>query len=841
MALELVYTSAPKGLKAGSSGYCTVACTASMPPSQVDLLESFSGYKALFDGGGQDEGRNPVCFSHYRPRIAGKTLSVLSRVSSYGFDYSGRTNKLAHHVIVDPGEQVVGGPASLLLKSGFMVTQWSGDARLLPNPKNVPNISPPRGPARQWEKVTGDAGWAGVLAQGFTGPESAPVYLIIEPGMDALTLIYEASLILRPELRWQVTFSSYLSTLAANTSCHWRCCLPDSPILAEARRARSGLVIDLRRGRELGIPRAAEDYLEAARTGKSITAPAPRKVAASRASSAPDENDFEIRIVEEVEVSEVPEREGEPFIAPRRINSVEPRLPKFALPLVASVVIGIVAIVFLVSAPSSTPKMETQRKDLADGVNPTKMSDSEKISNRSEPQLRPAPNRGDTTAQPVKPPPNNAEREKTEPKKEESAKADPKADKESPSKSRPGKEDTAKAEAEKPTDTSKEPKKDERPARSPAAEIPKIRTGAVVEFRLADLPDKLGAQGFQLRGLAIPEMDSNSGLTLRIDWKGGIPAFLHEMRPEGAALQIHGKTPYGGSEKFFLVRLASDSFFFQELKASDENWTALRKSINFISIFAGQSKEESYRCYFKTIEIELPDKSVDIIDGIPTTPRIPLTLGRHLERQHSLPQFSPEGTKVETDVPGVEGKLTAGKEDNSIELVWPSQKTDLLGKLHRFRKVMESQPKSVLESIRKQNDDAKKRDELKTWWQDQVAKDYKDCFQILSSSEKADKWYDKCESLWKQLDTAEKFEATEKKRQNASEKEKKLAEDNKKATERKLEDHFEDIRSRCLKKIKSIQAELIPENRKITLRVKPAPGQEAIIIKLGIKCIPKEK
>jgi hypothetical protein len=35
MALELVYTSATKGLRAGTSGFCTVAMTRGLPPALV--------------------------------------------------------------------------------------------------------------------------------------------------------------------------------------------------------------------------------------------------------------------------------------------------------------------------------------------------------------------------------------------------------------------------------------------------------------------------------------------------------------------------------------------------------------------------------------------------------------------------------------------------------------------------------------------------------------------------------------------------------------------------------------------------------------------------------------
>ena len=39
MIQELIYTSAPQGLRAGASGYCTVAMTHGMSPALVDQLD----------------------------------------------------------------------------------------------------------------------------------------------------------------------------------------------------------------------------------------------------------------------------------------------------------------------------------------------------------------------------------------------------------------------------------------------------------------------------------------------------------------------------------------------------------------------------------------------------------------------------------------------------------------------------------------------------------------------------------------------------------------------------------------------------------------------------------
>ena len=45
---ELFYTSAPRGLRPGSSGFCTVSMTSGMPPTLISRLESLSSYQPIF-------------------------------------------------------------------------------------------------------------------------------------------------------------------------------------------------------------------------------------------------------------------------------------------------------------------------------------------------------------------------------------------------------------------------------------------------------------------------------------------------------------------------------------------------------------------------------------------------------------------------------------------------------------------------------------------------------------------------------------------------------------------------------------------------------------------------
>ena len=82
-----------------------------MPINVIGRLEAMSSYRHLYPPESDRAASNPIAFSHQRVNLGGQTVSVLSRVAAYGTDYSGRTNKLAHHITIDPNEMPPAGPA----------------------------------------------------------------------------------------------------------------------------------------------------------------------------------------------------------------------------------------------------------------------------------------------------------------------------------------------------------------------------------------------------------------------------------------------------------------------------------------------------------------------------------------------------------------------------------------------------------------------------------------------------------------------------------------------------------------------------------------------------------
>jgi hypothetical protein len=299
VSLELVYTSASRGLKPGSSGFCTIACTRGVSTNLTQQLELLSGYRHLYPPQDAHASQNPVAFSHLTLTLAGRRCHILSRICDAGLDYTNRSNKFAHHVVLDASELPSAGPAWLLAADGFMRSSWPGEPSVLPAGPVVPSGETGPQICRGWQQIAGDAGWGGVLAETAVGPKHRQAVVIVPPGMDVLPLLAESLALLPPPLRWQVSFSTYFTKLPPGVDCQWRCVIDGTPEAVAARRAAASvLVLDL--CRPLGAA-VGGDYVDAARTGKPcVTTPTVRPPSAAlqqtpgtaSPKSLPSEDDF---------------------------------------------------------------------------------------------------------------------------------------------------------------------------------------------------------------------------------------------------------------------------------------------------------------------------------------------------------------------------------------------------------------------------------------------------------------------------------------------------------------------------------------------------------------------
>jgi len=280
MSWELHYTSVPRGLYPGSKGFCVVATTPNLPAPLRERLEGLSGYQQVFPPHDPRAGLNPVVLAHHRLNLGGRPLSVLSRVAFAGLDYTDRSNKYAHHVVIDPSERPAGGPAWLLGRPDFLERAWSGEPRILPPGRTIPRGDAAPAVASAWRSATGDAGWAGALAEAFSNNPSRPAYLIYEPGFDPLPLFAEALSLLPPSRRWDVDFNTYFSVAPQGLTCAWRGVLAGTPAAGQALKAPGALVLDLTR--PMGPP-GDGPLIQQARTGERPAASQPTPAPAPRA------------------------------------------------------------------------------------------------------------------------------------------------------------------------------------------------------------------------------------------------------------------------------------------------------------------------------------------------------------------------------------------------------------------------------------------------------------------------------------------------------------------------------------------------------------------------------
>ena len=241
MAFELVYTSVPKGLKPGSYGFCTVACSKELPESVVSTLEKISGYRRVSQSNAP--GANPVVYSHMLLSAQGGSRRVVSRISDAGVDYTSRDNKIACHYVLEQRDLCKAGPAALVAQPGLFAERWTegpkqfeGSITFPPTPEIAPTCD-------EWSKVLGDPGWAGALAA--TTYTARAALLIVEPSCNVLRLYQEAIALLPPELRWNQTFSTYFTKSLPGVRCQWKAVIKGSPEESIFRVLPDLFIIDL--------------------------------------------------------------------------------------------------------------------------------------------------------------------------------------------------------------------------------------------------------------------------------------------------------------------------------------------------------------------------------------------------------------------------------------------------------------------------------------------------------------------------------------------------------------------------------------------------------------------
>lgn len=269
--MELVHTSAPRGLRSGTRGFCTVAATQGMPTDLMDRLESMSGFKQVLDAADQTP---RAVFSHVVLSVGGVPMHLLSRIGPAPADYSGRTNRIAHHVLLSDAECPAAGPAAVLAASGIFEEHWSGDPRTITRRLKVDLKPVLPHPCEAWAALCGDAGWAGRVLEAAFDRGPGPLYVLIPSRADALVLMSEVVALLPEARRWEATFTSlFQGDASPDVRCKIRF-VPDTPDGQRLARASFGAQsLDLSAVADL--PRPTGPAADAARAGTTYGPPQP--------------------------------------------------------------------------------------------------------------------------------------------------------------------------------------------------------------------------------------------------------------------------------------------------------------------------------------------------------------------------------------------------------------------------------------------------------------------------------------------------------------------------------------------------------------------------------------
>jgi hypothetical protein len=266
MAFQMVYTSVRSGLVAGRSGFCTAARHREIKESLVARLEDFS---AQYDRGIAAGGTLPVVYQHRIVTIRDQRHHVLMRLGDAGNDYTGRTNHIAHCLVVEPSE-IAGlsiSPAEAILvlsQRGFWRNQYDEPAQFfgagdLIDLGTFPRIASL--PAARWRERTGSSANAAQLFDS-GGPADAGIALAGTGEAEAagiLALFAESLLLVDPgrssgTALWSVPFTTVLQSSAERSQFRWCGIVADSgPAAQEGRAGRRILTL----GSSLNPPSSA--------------------------------------------------------------------------------------------------------------------------------------------------------------------------------------------------------------------------------------------------------------------------------------------------------------------------------------------------------------------------------------------------------------------------------------------------------------------------------------------------------------------------------------------------------------------------------------------------------
>lgn len=239
MAWQLIYTSSPRLLEAGRTGFGTVARHRAVGPLLASQLESTSQFARLT---GYDSNR--VIQAHRIIEAGSNRFHVLSCIQNAGSDYSGRTNHIAHHLIASHEEVAhlgrLGVTPADVIRAMEWKQAWTGAARFLEQDEEVDLGAVTPRSFQAWERLTRSADnarlpWSPQCERGCC--------LVVPPGQDALLVVGEA-MSQQPAKSWDITFTTHVEPNDSLGDLRWICLSPDSPGMSQAQ-ASARVLFDL--------------------------------------------------------------------------------------------------------------------------------------------------------------------------------------------------------------------------------------------------------------------------------------------------------------------------------------------------------------------------------------------------------------------------------------------------------------------------------------------------------------------------------------------------------------------------------------------------------------------
>lgn len=210
--LQLIYTSAPRLLEAGKTGFGTIARSRQIPTPLVTHLERLS----TFD---RDAQVNALEFYSVF-RMGRMAWHIFTKVRDCGVDYTQRTNHLAHHFIVmedsDEMQQLLSTTPAKVMQalSSSWCTSWQTSPAWLPD-NTQPLVIHDIGVSNIWQHFTGNNNNKHWLADHLFAEGGTLLLPDICSETQALALLHEA-LLQRNDNGWGLGFTTAaVSTLSA--------------------------------------------------------------------------------------------------------------------------------------------------------------------------------------------------------------------------------------------------------------------------------------------------------------------------------------------------------------------------------------------------------------------------------------------------------------------------------------------------------------------------------------------------------------------------------------------------------------------------------------------------